>query len=65
MYSPMMSELVNARMSDRRRAEGRRVMGPRDPRPSLSRPAGRLRTLSTLAGVAVASALAVLVRAAS
>lgn len=64
MYSPMMSEVVNARMSDRRRAETRPVARPRDSRGALHSGSG-LRTLSTLAGLAVASAVAVLVRAAS
>jgi hypothetical protein len=65
MYSPMMSDLVNARMVDRRRAEARFAAGPRDSRRSLPRLSGRLRTLSTLAGVAAASAVAVLVRTVS
>lgn len=65
MYSPMMSDLVNARMSDRRRAEARPFAGPRESKRPLTGSAKRLRTLTTLASVAVASALAVLVRAAS
>jgi hypothetical protein len=65
MYSPMMSDLVNARMVDRRRAEARFVAGPRDSGHLLPRLSRRLRTLSTLAGVAAASALAVLVRTVS
>ena len=65
MYSPMMSDLVNARMVDRVHAEARFAAGPRDSRRSLLRLSRRLRTLSMLAGVAAASALAVLVRTVS